>query len=267
MADVADLVRGHYGGAGLEDAILRALRDAGMDADTLTAEQLAPVDQLHMGGAPATRHLLDQLALDTGSRLLDVGCGIGGPARLAAELVGCRVVGIDLAPDFIDVARRLTARLGLSELVEHRVSAGEVLDLEDGSFDAAMMIHVGMNIPDKAAVFAEVRRVLRAGGAFGLFEQMRTGTGAPTYPLPWAEDERSSFVATPEEYTDALETTGFAVEQVDNRTAGVIPAGGGAPRLSPATVFGPPFTERLAHNVQAARAGIIQPVLIVARAR
>lgn len=266
MVEVGDLVRGHYGGPGLEDAILTALREAGIDLHALTADQLAPVDQLHLGGAPATRHLLDQLALDPGSQLLDVGCGIGGPARSAAAVVGCRVLGVDLSPDFVDVARRLTARVGLSELVEHRVSAGEALDLEDGSCDAAMMIHVGMNIPDKAAVFAEVRRVLRVGGVFGLFEQMRTGTGPPTYPLPWAEDERSSFVATPEDYANSLEATGFAVESVENRTAALLVPSEGPHRLSPAAVFGPPFTQRLAHNLQAARAGLIQPVLMVARA-
>lgn len=267
MADVADLVRGHYGGAGLEETILAALREAGLDPEALTVEQLAHVDQLHLGGAPATAHLLQLLALSPDSRLLDVGCGLGGPARLAASQLGCRVVGIDLSADFIAVARRLTARVGLSALVEHSVSSGAALELDDGSFDAAMMIHVGMNIPDKAAVFAEVRRVLRSGATFGLFEQMKTGPGTAAYPLPWAEDERSSFVASPESYAADLEAAGFVVEHTENRAAAMATAGPTTQGLSPAAVFGPRFAERLHNNLDAVRAGVIQPVLMVARAR
>jgi MPBQ/MSBQ methyltransferase len=265
MVEVSDLVRGHYGGAPPGEAILSALHDAGVDLAHLRVEDLAPVDQLHAHGLAATGHLLEQLDLDDRTRLLDVGCGIGGPARAAAEQYGCQVVGIDLSPDFVRVARDLTSRLGLSALVEHRTAAGDRMEFEDGSFDRAMLIHVGMNIPDKSAVFAEVRRVLRAGGLFGLYEQMRTGEGALPYPLPWAEDERSSFVATPKSYADDLRAAGFVVELTDDRVALPATAGGPSP-LSPGTVFGPRFTERIANNIAAARTGLLTPVLMLARA-
>ena len=193
---VPDLVRGHYRRQGLADGVLHALEQSGVDMTSLTASDLAPIDQLHAGGAPATAHLLGQLALDPQTRLLDVGCGIGGPARLAAAGSSSPVVGVDLSPDFVEAARILTDRVGLTRLVEHQVSSGESLAFRDASFDRAMMIHVGMNIPDKAAVFAEVRRVLRPGGVFGLYEQMRTADGELPYPLPWSEDERCSFVET-----------------------------------------------------------------------
>ena len=126
--------------------------------------------------------------------MLDVGCGIGGPARVAASTYDCATVGVDLAPDFVRVGQALTDRVGLSRTVQHHLGSGDELEFGDGSFDRAMIIHVGMNIPDKKAVFAEVRRVLEIGGLFGVYEQMRVGEGEPTYPLPWAEDARSSFV-------------------------------------------------------------------------
>jgi MPBQ/MSBQ methyltransferase len=263
--DVEDLVRSHYGGDDLEGLILTRLTEIGFDTDSLTVEDLAPVDQLHAGFLPATRHLLEELDLSAQTRLLDVGCGIGGPARVAASNYGCRVVGIDLSPDFVRVARSLTARVGLADRVEHHVASGDRIDAADGSFDRAMIVHVGMNIPNKAAVFAEVRRVLKPGGMFGVYEQMRTAETEPTYPLPWAEDERSSFVGTPEEYARYLAEAGFRVERTEDRTAATA-SSGPPPRLSPALVFGSGFLERIANNVAAARAGILAPVLMIARA-
>lgn len=260
---VADLVRSHYGGTGLTELILHALQDAGVDTDALSVADLAAVDQLHAGFLPATHHFLSQLSLTASSRLLDVGCGIGGPSRVAATAYGCAVVGVDLSPDFVAVARDLTERVGLTALVEHRVSAGDRIDAEDASFDRAMMVHVGMNIEDKAAVFGEVRRVLRTGGIFAVYEQMTTGTAALTYPLPWAEDERSSFLATPDEYDRLLTAAGFTVERMENRVDAPAAA---PPRLSPTAVFGPSFLQRLANNIAAARAGTLAPVVMIARA-
>jgi MPBQ/MSBQ methyltransferase len=265
LVDVEDLVRSHYGGADLEEVILSGLRAAGVDTDALTLEDLAAVDQLHAGFLPATHYLLAQLELSPQTRLLDLGCGIGGPARVAAASYACPVVGVDLSPDFIRVARFFTERLGLNGLVEHRVAAGDRIDVADASFDRAMIVHVGMNIPDKAAVFAEVRRALRPGGTFALFEQMKRSDDPPNYPLPWAEDERSSFVAAPEEYVRLLEAAGFTVTRNEDRTAATAgPGGGSRPALSPAAVFGPDFVERIQNNIAATRAGILAPVLMLA---
>lgn len=263
--DVSDLVRQHYGGDDLESAILSGLAAAGVDLEHLREEDLAAVDQLHAGFSPATRYLQEQLVLDLQSQLLDVGCGIGGPARMAATSYGCSVTGVDLSPHFVQVARGLTARVGLSELVDYQVSSGDQLRFADGSFDRAMMVHVGMNIPDKAAVFTEVHRVLQPGGLFVLFEQMMVREAELTYPLPWAEDERSSFVASPSAYTSALLQAGFAVVRTEDRTAAT--AGGGPgpqPRLSPAAVFGPRFVQRITNNIADTGTGTLAPVLIVA---
>jgi ubiquinone/menaquinone biosynthesis C-methylase UbiE len=262
--DVRDLVRQHYGAGDLSEGILVALAEAGTDVEHLTAPDVYPVDQLHAGGVAATAHLLERLGVGPGMRVLDVGCGIGGPSRLAASY-GAQVTGIDLTPAFVEAATTLTARVGLGDRATFVSTPGETLPFDDGSFDAAFMVHVGMNIPVKQDVFTEVHRVLVPGGRFALFEQMHTGRGDVTYPMPWAEDERSSFVESVEDYRTQLEAAGFSVEDVEDRTESTLgppPAG----PLSPMTVFGPVFAERIRNNVAATRAGLLGAVLVVARA-
>ena len=263
--DVSDLVTGHYGATDdLTAGILRALAGAGVDTDHLGVADLFPVDQLHAGGAPASRHVLDRLGVAAGVRLLDVGCGIGGTSRMAAA-AGAAVTGIDLTPEFVETARTLTDRVGLGDRAEFLATAGESLPLDDGSFDAAVMVHVGMNLPAKTAVFAEVHRVLRPGGRFALYEQVRTGEGDLPYPLPWAEDGRSSFVETVTDYRAHLEAAGFEVEEEDDRTAATLGPPPPGP-VSNAVVLGPPFVHRLANNVAATKAGLLGAWLLLARA-
>ena len=262
--DVAALVREHYRGDDLARGILAALSATGLDANSVTVRDLAAVDQLHAGGPDATLHLLEQLNLGPGTRLLDVGSGIGGPARLAAAEFGCSVVGLDLSADFVVAAVQLSDLVGLSSSVKFLVASGADTGLPDASFDRASLIHVGMNISDKAAVFAEVHRVLKRGGVFGVYEQMRIGPGELTYPLPWAVDERSSFVATPEEYVRDLTAAGFRVVRQENRMASAARGGPPSSGLDQATVFGPAFAERISNNLAAARAGLIAPILVVA---
>ena len=265
--DAEDLVRDHYSGDDLEGVVLEALERAGADLDALTIGDLAALDQLHAGFGPATEHLLDQLDLSPDSTLLDLGCGVGGPARMAAARHGCTVTGIDLSQDFVDLARALTERLRLSSQVTFEVGSATDLPFDDGSFDRAMLNHVGMNIPDKATVFAEARRVLKPGGRFAVYEQMRTGDGELTYPLPWADDDASSFIETREGYAALLHEAGFAVVHDEDRTpanaAGGPPPGGA---LTPGDLFGPAFAERLGNNIAAAMSGTLGAILMVATA-
>ncbi len=263
--DVDAEVRQHYSGDDFERLVLDALRAAGADVDHLRIEDLAGLDQLHAGFTGATEHLLDVLDLGPEHWLLDVGCGVGGPSRLAAHRHSCHVTGIDLSPDFVDLARRLTERLRLSELVQHDVGSATELPYDAASFDRAMLNHVGMNLPDKAAVFAEVRRVLEPGGRFAVYEQMRVGDGDLAYPLPWAEDERTSFVESRDRYRGLLEAAGFRIDHDEDRTAAN--AAGGPPpagALGPGTLFGAGFEERLHNNIVAAMTGTLAAVLMVA---
>jgi cyclopropane fatty-acyl-phospholipid synthase-like methyltransferase len=258
------LVTSHYGGRDLAAAILSALAEAGGDVDHLGPADLFPVDQLHAGGAAATHHVLERMGLAPGARLLDVGCGIGGTSRMAA-MAGALVTGIDLTPEFTQTATALTDRVGLSDRATFVTTAGESAPFDDASFDAAVMVHVGMNIPRKTVVFSQVHRVLAPGAPFVMFEQMRTADGELPYPLPWAVDERSSFVETPDEYVAHLAAAGFTVDEVEDRTTSTLgppPVG----RLSPVAVFGPVFAERVGNNIAATRAGLLGAFLVVARA-
>ena len=118
--------------------------------------------------------------------LLDVGSGIGGPARTFADAFGCRVTGVDLTEEFVEAANALTRRCGLSDRVSFRQASALALPFADASFDAATLIHVGMNIEDKAGLFAEVRRVLKPDARFGVYDIMRVAEGEIPYPMPWA---------------------------------------------------------------------------------
>lgn len=260
--DVSEIVTGHYGSHDLAGAILGALAEHGVDVEALRPHDLSGLDQLHAGFAPATQDVLDRLGAGPGVRLLDVGSGIGGPARMAAA-AGARVTGVDLTPTFVETATALTARVGLSDRASFEVTSGDALPCPDACFDAAMMIHVGMNVPDKRALFAEVRRALVHGGRFAIYDQMRADSGELPWPMPWADDDRSSFVETPEEYAARLADAGFTVDTVEDRTEAVAgPPPGGGP--GNATVLGPDFVARIGNNVAATNAGLLAAVLIVA---
>lgn len=266
--DMQDAVRRHYSRSGLAEVVLSAVAANGVDLDDLNIEDLGSIDQLHHGGALATGYLLEQLALSPSTPLLDVGGGLGGPARMAAARFGCPVVSVDLSPDYVEAARTLTERVGLANRVQHLLGSADRMEAEAGTFQRAMMVHVGMNLPDKPAVFAEVRRLLVEGAVFGLFEQVRTGPGELTYPLPWANDSSSSFVVDLATLTATLEAAGFAVERFEDRSAArpepTTP--GAAPPLNPGTIFGSAFAERIGNDIAAIRAGLIAPVLVLARA-
>ncbi|MFF2832232.1 SAM-dependent methyltransferase [Cellulosimicrobium cellulans] len=255
-------VRQHYAG---KDLAARLLAAAGAGDGPVTVDALAPYDELHAGGATSTAALLDLLGLAPGTTLLDVGSGLGGPARLAAHRHGCHVTGVDLSPDFVDAARELPARTGLANLVTFALGDGDRLPCDDASHDRAMLVHVGMNVPDKTALFTEIHRVLRPGSPFGLFEQMRVGAGGLPFPMPWAVDAGSSFVETPDDYGRALTAAGFDVLRVDDRRAALAAAGGpGQDGL--VVVFGQEFVTRISNNVAATRAGLLAPVVVLARA-
>ncbi|WP_116997377.1 class I SAM-dependent methyltransferase [Desertimonas flava] len=261
--DAENLVRDHYHRSDLEAVVLDALARVGVDATTLTVDDLSGLDQLHAGSVAATERLFGALDVHADSELLDVGSGVGGPARLAAARHGCHVTGIDLSPAFVELARALTARVGLSDSVSFEVGSATSMPFADASFDRAMLLHVGMNIERKDLVIAEVRRVLRPDGRFAVYDQMRVGDGDLTYPLPWADDERSSFVERRETYRQFLTDAGFVVERDDEL---LDPAAGPPPGpLTPADLFGPGFVERVLNNLAAAAAGILSPVLMVAR--
>jgi SAM-dependent methyltransferase len=212
-----NLVTDHYTRGDLLSAIRAGVERLGKRPETVTIEDLAPVDEFHIGGRMATRSFLDQIAIRTEDHVLDVGCGIGGASRFAAQTYGCQVTGMDLTEEYIETGNTLCSWLGL----EHRVklSQGNVLamNLPDATVDKAFMLHVGMNIADKASLAMEVWRVLRPGGVFGIYDIMEVGVEQLEFPVPWATVAEASSLASPAAYKRALMDAGFEIVSERNR--------------------------------------------------
>jgi ubiquinone/menaquinone biosynthesis C-methylase UbiE len=265
----------HYAREGLEAAILQALRNGGQDVEQLGPDDLAGVDEFHLGWRAATEALGRALALTPDERVLDLGSGLGGLARYFAHTYGCRVTGVDLTPDFVAAAESLTRRCDLAGKVTFRV--GNILDLsfEEGSFDAATLVHVGMNIADKARLFAQARRVLRPGGRFAVYDIMQVEPGPLPYPMPWAETEAISFVATPAAYREQLKAAGFTLRSERSHASLAKELGremreraarDGPPALSLHLVIGPATPQRLGNVMRTLEAGTIEPIEMIADA-
>jgi SAM-dependent methyltransferase len=213
MSETVDVVRKHYGREGLIDGILRALEGAGKDLDALTREDLFTIDEFHIRGRDATRELAHLAGLRERMDVLDVGCGIGGPARTLAAEFGCRVTGIDLVPEYVEAASELTRRVGMADSV--RFEVGNALDLpfKDSVFDAVVMEHVSMNVEDKGALFRGIRRVLRPGGIFADYVICAGPESPVIFPVPWSDDGRASFLIPPDEYLRKIAGAGFRVRE------------------------------------------------------
>jgi SAM-dependent methyltransferase len=201
-------VQRHYGAADLEGLILAAVVPSGEGA-RLQADDLAALDQLHAGGKPATVALARLAGVRAGMSVLDVGGGLGGPARTLAAEFGCRVCVLDLTATFCRVGARLTERTGLDERVRFVRGSALTLPFPDTAFDVVWTQHSTMNIADKAGLYREAWRVLRPGGLLVFHEVMAGAGGPPHYPAPWADEPSISFLSPPEEVRALLSRLGF----------------------------------------------------------
>ncbi len=212
-------VETNYSRGGLQQAVLDAIVAAGMDPDDLDPDLLAPAEEFHTLGRPATVALADAASIGADDRVLDVGCGLGGPARYLARERGCHVIGVDLTQEFCDVAADLTRRVGLDDRVQIRQGDALALSDADGSFDVVWTQHVSMNIEDKAGFYREMRRVVRTGGRLAFFDLL-SGPSTPIhFPVPWAEGPESSSLATVEATRVLLAAAGFEVNVWEDLTA------------------------------------------------
>ena len=216
MTDVEAIVQRYYGDRPVLQRIEDALRAAGVDPEKPSHRDLWPFDQLHSRGIAATREHAERARIQPGMHVLEIGCGLGGASRYLAAECGCRVAAIDLTPNFVEVARILTARCGLADRVEIRQANALALPFQDGTFDHVWSYAVTMNIADKEGLGREVARVLKPGGRFSCNEIEQGADGDPRFPLPWATDESSSFLVSPAAMRAALEGSGLSIlEQVD----------------------------------------------------
>jgi len=268
MTDVLDRVRDHYRATGLTERLKTALAGLGPDDQELTPKQLAALDQFHTRGLAATADLARLAELNADMSVLDIGAGIGGPARFLAATYGCRVTGVDLSEPFVDAARYLTERTGLSGKVSFQTAGALDLPFDDGSFDVALLQHVAMNILDRPRLYREIRRVLKAGGRFATFDVVLRGD-EPHYPVPWARTPETSFLLTADATREAIEPAGFRTLawQDDTEAAKAwiakLRAAGPPPSPNLGVVMGPDFAQlasNLGRNLLEGRLGILTAV-------
>ena len=231
MRDYATAINNQYGQAGLSRKILNRLQDAGKDLEALTLDDLAQFDQLHAGGREATRALAQMANLRPGMQILDIGSGVGGPARTLAVEYGCQVIGLDLTEAFCETAELLTSKVGLSNQVTFKQGSALDLPFEDTSFDAVWTQNTIMNINDKARVFAEAHRVLKPGGILALEAIMLGSSPEIHYPVFWANDASVSFVVTPRAFRQLMAASGFEEYVWEDVTAQVIAGASAKPSV------------------------------------
>ncbi len=252
----------------LVTGVLRALADAGHDLDALEPTALSGADEFHLGGRLATEELLDGLGEDPPRTILDVGCGIGGPARTMATTLGAEVVGVDLTPSFISAATELSVRVGLADRVTFRVGDALDLDVADESFDLATLFHVGMNIADKPQLFSELARVLRPGGQVLVYDIMRIAPGELVLPLPWTSTAEYQHVAPASAYLEAMGSAGLHTsEPIDHRplvAEALRQAEANPPAVTLSHLMGADFGQMFANLRSAIGSGVLAPMHITA---
>ncbi|HEX4232484.1 MAG TPA: class I SAM-dependent methyltransferase [Bryobacteraceae bacterium] len=262
----------HYSAHGLAARVESVLRQAGLE--NARWSDFAPLDQFHVRGLAATEELAKGLNIKAGSRLLDVGSGLGGPSRYLAATYGCHVTGVDLSGPFIEVARMLASKAGLSNRVSFLQEDALNLPFAGDSFDYAWTQHVAMNIHDRLRLYSEIHRVLGPDGLLAIYDVIAGGQSPLIFPVPWAREPEISFLLSDEEMRRALEKVGFDVvswndstearlawlslQQAERRT------GSAQPLLGLHVVMGPEFpemTSNLGRNLADGRARLLQAIV------
>jgi sarcosine/dimethylglycine N-methyltransferase len=268
MTDVLDGVRDHYRATGLTQRLKTVLAALGPEDQRLTPQQLSALDQFHTRGLAATAELAKLAGITADKSVLDVGSGVGGPARFLAASYGCRVTGVDLSEPFVDAARYLTERTGQSGQVSFQTASALALPFDDGGFEVVLLQHVAMNIADRTQLYREIRRVLKLGGRFATFDVV-LNSGEPHYPVPWARTPDTSFLMTAAATREAIELAGFRMLawQDDTEAAKAwiaqLRASGPPPSPNLGVVMGPDFPQlaaNLGRNLMEGRLGILTAV-------
>ncbi len=204
------LITDYYGQRNLIERITHALQGQGKSIEEITPEDLSFFDEFHIGGKPTTVLLAKDVGIEPGSRVLDVGCGVGGPARTLAKQCNCRVMGVDITEEYCNTARWLTDKVGLGEKISFLRASALEIPIEDDGFDVIWMQHVSMNIEDKDRLLKEAFRVLKPGGKLGIHEVLAGPVSPVYYPLGWAPDESISFLLEPHAFKKTICSIGFA---------------------------------------------------------
>lgn len=210
-------VESHYTIGNLLQTIENAIPKLGKTLETVTNEEFSLIDELHVGGLEATIKLFDMIQFSKNDHIIDLGCGLGGPARYVAETFSSKVIGIDLTDEFISTGNQISKWLRVENQVD--LQLGNALTLSqfnNHSFDAGYTIHAGMNIDDKYALYQEANRVLKPNANLVIYDIMLNENyqkQALSYPLPWADIIEENFIAPPSQYRQALLQNGFEIKQ------------------------------------------------------
>ncbi|MCD6584434.1 MAG: class I SAM-dependent methyltransferase [Desulfobacteraceae bacterium] len=200
-------IKKHYQQADLGANIRNAFNRTGREIKDYTDTE--SFDEFHIRGREATRELARLAKLQKGMRVLDLGCGVGGPARMLAAEFGCVVTGIDLVEEYCEAAAMITEQTGLSHRVNFQQGDMTDLSFDDQSFDAVWTLHTIMNIEDKTTLFDSIFRILKPGGRFVLYEICAGFHFPPYFPVPWAGDASMSFLLSPDDLRVSLKKSGF----------------------------------------------------------
>ena len=273
MNKIEKIVKDHYAVGNLAERILEGLKATGADIDNLTIEDVAAVDEFHIGGRKATQYVISKMPLSAPAHVLDVGCGIGGAARTMASQAGCKVTGIDLTAEYIEVAKTLSGLTRLDDKTDFHAASALAMPFEDQTFDAALTIHVAMNIKDRDGLYKEIARVTKPGATLCIYDVMKKGDVPIAFPVPWAQTAAGSHLVKPDEMVFLLEDAGFEIKEVEDRTKIAVEffrqseaaAASGPSPLGVHLVMGPTARQKLQNVRQNIADGRIAPVLIVAR--
>lgn len=265
----------HYQHGSLIKVIEEGFNHQGKTPSDISLDDMSVIDEFHIGGRQASEEFLDQLQLQERSLVLDVGCGLGGPARFVASRFGCLVSGIDLTHEYVDTGNILSNWVGLDKKVVLQQGSAMALPFPDGQFDAAYMMHVGMNIVDKKSLFVEVFKVLKPDGIFGIYDVMQIGSGEMQYPAPWAASKSTSSLASPQDYQTGLKEAGFnilstrergdfAIEFFENMKRRMAETNAD-PALGLHVLMGDDAKTKVANVLQSIKEGSIAPVELIAQ--
>lgn len=263
-------IKAYYERADLLELIDAGLKEAGVDPLRPGPDDLSPFDEFHIGGKRATADFINRLGFHAGMTVLDIGSGLGGPARYVAHDIGANVIGIDLSPEYCVVATELSRRMGMGSRTQFRVGNAEALDFADASFNGAYTIHTGMNILDKMELYKAVHDLLKPGAVFGIYDVMAGPTGkAPAFPLPWAATAETSHLVTPPDMEMMLTFCGFEIVTKADQSAQALSAFEAASKIGDrpglARVMGPEFMQSLQNLAVSVKNGALAPWIFVAR--
>lgn len=221
MTAINQNIASHYHQEGLFDRIVNALKQQGISRDSATRTHIEGVDEFHVRGATVSRELAECLPMN-GARVLDVGSGLGGPARMLADTYGCQVTGIDLSEAFVHCAAELSHLVGMQDQTSFVVGDAAELPFANAAFDVAWTQHVQMNIPDKGRFYSGIHRVLKPGGHFMYYDIFKDGEGPVAYPMPWASTGECSFLFQAEDMHTLLANLGMEpIRSTDQTQAGI----------------------------------------------